>query len=187
MLSLSAFSQEKNVSKIESFLLQNFSVSSEKYNIKSFIENNPNYEVYYIQQKFNGFLVHNAISSMAIKNGEVKSYNNRFVNENFGQNSLVVPKIDSYTAIENGLNELKINEFKNSLDGWTHSNPYNIEAKLVYVFINDRLNLSWNFNIVTTDHKNWYDIFVSAEDGKVLKTENWIVTCKFNYFFGSLA
>ena len=94
------------------FLLQNFSVSSEKYNIKSFIENNHNYEVYYIQQKFNGFLVHNAISSMAIKNGEVKSYNNRFVNENFGQNSLVVPKIDSYTAIENGLNELKINEFK---------------------------------------------------------------------------
>ena len=95
MLSLSAFSQEKNVSKIESFLLQNFSVSSEKYNIKSFIENNPNYEVYYIQQKFNGILVHNAISSMAIKNGEVKSYNNRFVNENFGQNSLTVPKIDS--------------------------------------------------------------------------------------------
>ena len=180
MLSLSAFSQEKNVSKIESFLLQNFSVSSEKYNIKSFIENNPNYEVYYIQQKFNGILVHNAISSMAIKNGEVKSYNNRFINENFGQNSLTVPKIDSYTAIENGLNELKINEFKNSLDGLTHSDPYNIEAKLVYVFINDILNLSWNFNVITTDHKNWYDVFVSAKDGKILKTENWIVTCEFD-------
>ena len=40
----------------------------------------------------------------------------------------------------------------------------NIEAKLVYVVVNDRLNLSWNFNIVTTDHKNWYDIFVSTED-----------------------
>jgi hypothetical protein len=37
-----------------------------------------------------------------------------------------------------------------------------------------------NFFIVTTDHKNWYDIFVSAEDGKVLKKENWIINCEFD-------
>ena len=62
----------------------------------SSIENNPHYDVYYIQQKFNGIVVHNAISSMAIKNGEVKSYNNRFVNRIFGKGALVMPKIDRY-------------------------------------------------------------------------------------------
>ena len=158
MLSLSAFSQEKNVSKIESFLLQNFSVSSEKYNIKSFIENNPNYEVYYIQQKFNNLEIHNAISTMAIKDGEIKSYSNRFVDENYGKSSLLEPKIDSYSAIEQALNELNIREFKNSSDGWTNTNIDNIQPKLIYVNKEGKLHLAWNFNIITTDHKNWYDI-----------------------------
>ena len=36
---------------------------------------------------------------------------------------------------------------------------------------------SESFNIVTTDHKNWYDVFVSAEDGKVLKKENLRLFC----------
>ena len=180
MLSLSAFSQEKNVSKIESFLLQNFSVSTEKYNIKSYIENNPNYEVYYIQQKFNGIFVHNAISSMAIKNGEIKSYSNRFVDEKYGKSSLLEPKIDSYTAIEQALNELNIREFKNSSDGWTDTNINNIESKLIYVNKEGKLHLAWNFNIITTDHKNWYDIFASADNGEVLITENWMINCDFD-------
>ena len=174
------YSQEKNKSKIDNYLVDNFSLKSNQYSVKSSIETNPNYDVYYVQQKFNNIDVHNAISTMAIKNGEVKSYNNRFVDDSYGQSSLLVPKIDSYAAIEKGLNELKISEFKNSPNGWTHTNPYNIEAKLVYVVVNDKLNLTWNFNIVTTDHKNWYDIFVSAEDGKVLKKENWIINCEFD-------
>ena len=174
------YAQEKNKSKIDNYLINNFSLKSNQYSVKSSIETNPNYDVYYVQQKFNNIDVHNAISTMAIKDGEVKSYNNRFVNDNYGQSSLLVPKIDSYAAIEKGLNELKISEFKNSPNGWTHTNPYNIEAKLVYVVVNDKLNLTWNFNIVTTDHKNWYDIFVSAENGKVLKKENWIINCEFD-------
>ena len=169
------YPQEKNKSKIDNYLVDNFSLKSSQYSVKSSVETNPNYDVYYVQQKFNNIEVHNAISTMAIKNGEVKSYKNRFVDNSFGQNSLLAPKIDSYSAIEKGLNELKIREFKNSPNGWTHTNPYNVEAKLVYVVVDDKLSLTWNFNIVTTDHKNWYDVFVSAEDGKVLKKENWII------------
>ena len=174
------YSQEKNKSKIDNYLVNNFSLKSNQYSVKSSIETNPNYDVYYVQQKFNNIDVHNAISTMAIKNGEVKSYNNRFVDDGYGQNSLLVPKIDSYAAIEKGLIELKISEFKNSPNGWIHTNPYNVEAKLVYIVVDDKLNLTWNFNIVTTDHKNWYDIFVSADDGKVLKKENWIINCEFD-------
>ena len=44
-------SQEKNKSKIENYLLKNYSFSSEKYTVKGSIETNPNYDVYYIQQK----------------------------------------------------------------------------------------------------------------------------------------
>jgi hypothetical protein len=175
------YSQEKNKSKIDNYLVNNYSLKSNQYSVKSSIETNPNYDVYYVQQKFNNIDVHNAISTMAIKNGEVKSYKNRFVDDSFGQSSLLVPKIDSYAAIEKGLNELKISEFKNSPNGWTQTNPYNVEAKLVYVVVDDKLNLTWNFNIVTIDHKNWYDIFVSADDGKIINVENWMINCEFDH------
>ena len=93
------YSQEKNKSKIDNYLVNNFSLKSNQYSVKSSIETNPNYDVYYVQQKFNNIDVHNAISTMAIKNGEGKPYNNRFVDDSFGQSSLLVPKIDSYLAI----------------------------------------------------------------------------------------
>ena len=179
-ITLTTVAQQKNSTKIESYLFDNFSVSKETYNIKSSVETNPNYDVYYIQQKFNNLEIHNAISTMAIKDGEIKSYSNRFVDENYGKSSLLEPKIDSYSAIEQALNELNIREFKNSSDGWTNTNIDNIEPKLIYVNKEGKLHLAWNFNIITTDHKNWYDIFVSADNGKILITENWMINCEFD-------
>ena len=180
LFTLTTLSQQKNRSNIESYLLDNFSVNKDMYEIKSSVETNPNYDVYYIQQKFNSIVVHNAISTMSIKDGIVKSYKNRFVEESFGKSSLKEPKIDSYTAINQALNDLNINEFKNSLDGWVQTNTSNIESKLVYINKDNKLKLAWNFNIITIDHKNWYDVFVSANDGKILKIENWMINCEFD-------
>ena len=82
---------------------------------------------------------------MAIKNGEIKSYKNRFVDESYGKSSLLEPKIDSYSAIEQALNELNIREFKNSSDGWTHKYYYNIESKLIYVNKDGKLHFCMEF------------------------------------------
>ncbi len=173
-------SQEKNKANIDNYLSEKFSLNSDTYHIKSSVETNPNYDVYYIQQKFNNLQIHNAISTMSIKDGEIKSYNDRFVDESYGKSSLLEPKIDSYSAIDQALNELNIREFKNSTDGWTHTNINNIESKLIYVNKEGKLHLTWNFNLITTDHKNWYDIFVSADNGEILKTENWMINCEFD-------
>ena len=83
-------------------------------------------------------------------------------------------------AIEQALNELNIREFKNSSDGLTNTNISEIEPKLIYVSNDGKLHLSWNFNVITSDHKNWYDIFVSAENGEILKIENWMINCEFD-------
>ena len=100
-------SQEKNKANIDNYLSEKFSLNSDTYHIKSSVETNPNYDVYYIQQKFNNLEIHNAISTMSIKDGEIKSYNDRFVDESYGKSSLLEPKIDSYSAIDQALNELK--------------------------------------------------------------------------------
>ena len=175
------FSQEKNKTKISNFLNEKLSLTDQQYFIKSSVETNPNYDVYYVQQKFNNIEIHNAISTMSIKNGEVKSFNNRFIDKNNGKTSLKQPKIDNYAAIQKGLNELNINSFKNSPDGLLHTNPYNIEAKLIYLNNNEKLHLCWNFNFITADNKNWYDVFVDAESGNILKKENWIINCEFDH------
>ena len=177
---LTTLAQQKNSSNIESYLLDSFSVSKKKYNIKSSVETNSNYDVYYIQQKFNNLEIHNAISTMSIKDGEIKSYSNRFIDESLGKSSLLIPKIDKYSAIDQALNELNIREFKISSDGRTDTNINNIEPKLIYVNKDGKLHLSWNFNVITTDHKNWYDIFVSADNGEILIIENWMINCEFD-------
>ena len=174
------FSQQKNILKIDNHLNEVLSFSEDEYFIKSFVETNPNYDVYYIQQKFNDIEIHNAISTMSIKNGEVKSFKNKFIDKSFGKASIKKAKIDDNVAIQKALNELNISTYKNSVNGITHTNPYNIKAKLIYLNYDSKLILCWNFNILTPNHKNWFDIFVSAEDGKILKTENWIINCEFD-------
>ena len=79
--SIGSFSQQKNISKIDNHLNSVLSFSEDEYFIKSFVETNPNYDVYYIQQKFNDIEIHNAISTMSIKNGEVKSFKNKFIDK----------------------------------------------------------------------------------------------------------
>ena len=136
-------SQEKNKVHIDNYINEKTSLKSNQYLIKSSVETNPNYDVYYVQQRYNDLEIHNAISTMSIKDGEVRSFTNRFVNESLGKTSEIEPKIDSYSAIEKGLNELNITTFKNSPNGWTHTNPYNIEAKLIYIIKDDKLKLAW--------------------------------------------
>ena len=86
------FSQEKNKANIDNYLSEKFSLNSTQYQIKSSVETNPNYDVYYVQQKFNNLGIHNAISTMSIKNGEIKSYKDRFVDESYGKSSLLTSK-----------------------------------------------------------------------------------------------
>ena len=174
-------SQEKNKSKIENYLLKNYSFSSEKYTVKGSIETNPNYDVYYIQQKLNGIDIHNAVNSLTVKGDKINIVKNSFIDSSFGKTSLKEPLINNYDAIQMALNELNIDSFKNSAKGHLHSNPYNIEAKLIYVFKDEKLSLAWNFNIITEDNKNWYDVFVDAESGKIINLENWMINCEFEH------
>ena len=175
------FSQQKNKSKIDNYLKEEFAFSSDNFSLKNSIETNPNYDVYYIQQKFNGLEIHNAITTLSIKDESISYVKNNFIDYKLGKSSLNEPIISGYEAIQKTLNELNINSFKNSPDGHLHSNHHNIEAKLIYILNDDKLSLSWNFNFITPDNKNWYDVFADAESGKVLKLENWMINCEFDH------
>ena len=165
-------SAQQSSSVIDSFLKRNYSITSNSYEIKSSIENNPNYSVYYLQQKYNGIEIHNSISTLSINGDEVKSFSNRFTDLKSTKVEGSIIRIDSKTAISNSLIELAV---KPEID------INSIDAKLKYVKSDENkgLKLSWNFNFLTDNHKHWYNIFVDTESGKVIKTENWMVNCSF--------
>ena len=165
-------SAQQSSSVIDSFLKRNYSITSNSYEIKSSIENNPNYSVYYLQQKYNGIEIHNSISTLSIKGDEVKSFSNRFTDLKSTKVEGSIIRIDSKTAISNSLIELAV---KPEID----INSINAKLKYVKSDENKGLKLSWNFNFLTDNHKHWYNIFVDTESGKVIKTENWMVNCSF--------
>ena len=180
LVNLNGFSQNTINELVNTFFSEK-KIEIVEYTIKNKIENNPNYKVYYLQQKLNDIDIHNAISTISVKNEMVKSFANRFISKSMGANALKKPKVDRSTAIQGALNELNINGFRNSTTQSIDHNYNNIEAKLIYLKHDNKLKLCWNFNILTADHKNWYDIFVDSQKGGILKTENWIVNCEFNH------
>ena len=168
---VSASAQQSN-SIIDSFLKRNYSITSNSYEIKSSIENNPNYSVYYLQQKYNGIEIHNSISTLSIKGDDVKSFSNRFTDLKSTKVEGSIIKIDSKTAINNSLIELAVRPE-------IEINSINAKLKYVKSDENKGLKLSWNFNFLTDNHEHWYNIFVDTESGKVIKLENWMVKCSF--------
>ena len=65
---------------------------------------------------------------------------------------------------------------------------YNLKANseavpsLKYFLLNERLELTWNFQLFSLNDNNLYNFFISAIDGKTLHIENLTYNCKSNHF-----
>ncbi|MEM7541654.1 MAG: M36 family metallopeptidase [Pseudomonadota bacterium] len=55
-----------------------------------------------------------------------------------------------------------------------------IPAKLAYVQRGDAFLLAWNLVIRTPDGRDWWDMYVDAESGAVLRKINWMVRDSYN-------
>jgi hypothetical protein len=62
-----------------------------------------------------------------------------------------------------------------------------IPVKLVYVIEGDAARLAWNVVIRTPDGRHWWNLYVDAVDGRVLRKNDWIVNDTYNVFPPPLA
>jgi uncharacterized repeat protein (TIGR01451 family) len=53
-----------------------------------------------------------------------------------------------------------------------------IKAKKAWLFQNNQLNDVWIINLLTPDKKHWYNLSVSAVDGKILDQQDWMLSCQ---------
>ncbi len=54
-----------------------------------------------------------------------------------------------------------------------------IKVKQVYQKVNDQLHLSWNVSLYQKDGKHWWNVNVDATTGKIIHTEDWVISCDF--------
>jgi len=144
----------------------------------------------YLNQAYQGIKIHNAISSIAIKDDNVFYYNNRFISNISNKANATTPSITGAQAIKAFANDYGLNNLSNielissSSNNYVYNNAgvSQLEIPVELMFqktVDGNLNLVWDLNVKTLDGKNWYSVRVDAISGQILDVNNWILTCNF--------
>lgn len=174
----------ENYSKLVKKDLENLIISDQYYSKSSGITH------LYLQQTHEGIKIHNAISSVAIKNEKIFYVGNVFKTNVSQKVNTKTPSITAQQAIENAASYFKLGKtsglrvLSTNKNDYTYSNG-NISKKeipisLVYIPTkNGELRLSWNLNISTLDNKDVWSVRVDAINGKILDKINSVLYCSF--------
>ena len=76
------YSQSNTKAQFERYLCEN-NLNYVNFNIKSKIENNEHYKVYYLQQELNNIEIYNSISTVVFKKESIANFSNRFTDKKF--------------------------------------------------------------------------------------------------------
>lgn len=144
----------------------------------------------YVNQGYQGVKIHNAVSSVAVKDNYIFYYANGFISDIETKINTVTPTINAEGAINAVVNHYNlgnlsdlvlINSSNNSYEFSTGNvSKVNIPVTLVYQPIeNGEIKLAWDLNIQSLNGKNWYSVRVDAVNGQILDTNDWVVSCNF--------
>ncbi|MDB9961785.1 T9SS-dependent M36 family metallopeptidase, partial [Oceanihabitans sp.] len=144
----------------------------------------------YVNQRYQGIKIHNAISSVAIKDGAVFYYANNLIGNIQSRVNTVSPSINAETAIQRAASYFELGSASGleliSSNGndfiFTNGGISKNEIPVSLVYTQTRagnLILSWNLNIHTNNGKDWWSARVDALSGEVIDSNNWILTCNF--------
>lgn len=144
----------------------------------------------YINQRYRGIKIHNAISSIAIKENKVFYFTNRFKSNLSTSINSINPSISSLEAIQFALTHFNLSSTQNFDLLSSNNNEFiyfnetaskdNIPVELVFTETTEGdLKLSWDLSIHTLDGKHWWSVRVDALNGSILDVNDWIVSCNF--------
>ncbi|WP_179374784.1 T9SS-dependent M36 family metallopeptidase [Winogradskyella wichelsiae] len=144
----------------------------------------------YLNQTYQGFRLFNVVSSIAIKDGEIFYYANRFLNNisskvnsttpNFSPNASILKVAEQFQL--GNVQNMKELEHKGNQYVFTHSgiSTQNIKVELVFVAQEDNLMLAWDFIVYSNDNKHWWSVRVNAMTNEIIEFNDLILTCVFD-------
>jgi hypothetical protein len=144
----------------------------------------------YVNQAYQGIKIHNAISSVAVRDKHVFYYDNGLIPNIASKINTTTPRINPQTAINAFVNEYNLGNVSDLSAISQTNNSYifsngNVSQKEIPVALvfqpttDGSLNLAWDFSIHTLNGKNWYSVRIDASNGQVLDLNDWIVSCNF--------
>ncbi len=155
-----------------------------------FLSKNSKITHVYVNQRYQGIPILNALSSVAIKGNAVFYYANRFTGNVNQRVNTTSPQLTAKQAIHNVAAQLNLGavqgldliEKNNNIYLYSNGSvsQTTIPVKLVY-FQNEagNLTLSWDLSIHTLDGANWYSVRVDAITGEIINQNDWILACNF--------
>ncbi len=155
----------------------------------SYYSENTDLTQVYINQTFEGIRVFNAISSVAVKEGKVFYYANRFLNDISNRVNTTEPSFSPVSAIQKVATQLELGNLQNIQQLERDVNNYvfsdagistqDIPVELVYVEKEESLILAWDLIVYANDNKHWWSVRVNAMTNEIIEVNDLILTCTF--------
>ena len=143
----------------------------------------------YLNQRYQGIPVYNAISNVGIKDNNIFNFKANFISDISNKVNVVSPVLNPEEAITAAANHFGINNLNTQLISeengtFTYtssiSSRSNIPVFLVYNQNNNgSLSLAWNLSIQESDGKHWWSVRVDAINGEILDFNDWTLSCNF--------
>ncbi len=171
--------------KAKNYLLQNAqklelqsSDLQDLYLVNDYTDKKTNIEHAYVQQKYSGFPIYNAIANFTLKNGEIV-YMTHTLEGNLGQrtgNQQAVSDLDQFAALVAQNLGFTLNHNARINQEFTN--------ELMYFPTEDgKLNLSWiiHLNVQTEEETQILEVVANAQTGQVYSQHNHLLSCNFDH------
>ncbi|MFN2262084.1 MAG: T9SS-dependent M36 family metallopeptidase [Psychroflexus sp.] len=150
-----------------------------------------NVEHVYVQQRFEGKAIYNAISSFALKEAKVVYASLNFENDLENRIQTKNHSLSAIEALQNAASKLNLNdlqqpniieEINNNRFLISESNIASEPISAELVFQNtedDQLRVAWDLSIRLKDGSHWWSLRIDANNGEILDQNDRIVNCDF--------
>lgn len=150
-------------------------------------------DMVYVQQLHQGIPIHNAIGSFAVKEGKVMNLQHSFITNinqkietysfDFNAEEAIAATLE-HLDIENA-SDLELVTTRSEISFVYRSETLSqevIPVELVYVQNEEgKLRTAWNLSLLTADGSHWWSISIDAKNKNILRQNDWILTCNFDY------
>lgn len=147
----------------------------------------------YLHQQINSIRIFNAVSTMAIRDGQVLYFANRFYPQAAQKANSAAPALNAEAAIKAAATHLGLSLAETPTllseegnrhrfifsDGGISERPIRVE--LVYVPVENNFHLAWDVNISLRKSPDWWNVRMDAHTGAFLNKNNWNVSCNFDH------
>jgi len=145
----------------------------------------------YVNQAYQGIKIHNAISSVAVKQNSVFHYGNALISDISSRVNTTIAVITPEGAINAVVSQFNLGnttglELINTSDNnrylYTNGGVSKVDIPVQLVFqptLDGSLKLAWDLSIHTNDGANWHSVRVDALTGAIIDKNDWIITCNF--------